>query len=176
MTTKEQERKALERIKKIVADLGPDSYVATAFEGCFEIAADNIENDFACSMKELAERAEKEAETLRLDNRDLRISIKRIKDEASTRETALNERIKNLEAHFVGADDLETILALIKDAEYAACAETKEAAEEIVKLADNPDCPAFVRAVSTHRDAHSRANRLLMLKSRIQDTITYAGA
>lgn len=41
-TTKEQERKALEKIKALVEQLGPDSYLATAFEGCFEIAAENM--------------------------------------------------------------------------------------------------------------------------------------
>lgn len=59
--TKEQERKALEQIKKIVDSLGKDSYIATAFEGCFEIAEENIENDFACSMKQKYERASEEA-------------------------------------------------------------------------------------------------------------------
>ena len=34
--TKEQEREALEKIKRMVAELGPQSYLATAFEGCFE--------------------------------------------------------------------------------------------------------------------------------------------
>lgn len=62
MTTKEQERKALEQIKKIVAGLGENSYVATAFEGCFEIAEENIENDFACSMKQRADAAREESE------------------------------------------------------------------------------------------------------------------
>ena len=33
MVTKEQERKALEQIKKIVDSLGADSYIATAFDG-----------------------------------------------------------------------------------------------------------------------------------------------
>lgn len=58
MTSKEEERKALEQIKKIVSTLGPDSYIATAFEGCFEIAESNIDNDFACSMKQWADRLE----------------------------------------------------------------------------------------------------------------------
>lgn len=53
--TKEQEQKALEKIKKIVTDLGEDSYISMAFEGCFEIAEGNIENDFGCSMKQRAE-------------------------------------------------------------------------------------------------------------------------
>jgi hypothetical protein len=55
--TKEQERAALEKIKRIVAELGEDSYVAAAFEGCFEIASENIEYDFACSMRQSLERA-----------------------------------------------------------------------------------------------------------------------
>lgn len=62
MTTKEQERKALEQIRKIVAGLGENSYIATAFEGCFEIAEQNIDNDFACSMKQRWEKAEADSE------------------------------------------------------------------------------------------------------------------
>ena len=44
--TKQQERDALWEIRKIVEELGPSSYVGTAFQGCFEDAMDNIENDF----------------------------------------------------------------------------------------------------------------------------------
>lgn len=51
MSTKQQELEALKKICEIVAELGPDSYIATTFEGCFEIARSNIENDFADSMK-----------------------------------------------------------------------------------------------------------------------------
>lgn len=62
MTTKEQERKALEKIRKIVEEIGgSDSYIGMAFEGCFEIAEENIDNDFGCSMKQRAESAEKKA-------------------------------------------------------------------------------------------------------------------
>ena len=60
--TKDQERKALEKIRKIVEELGEDSYIGMAFEGCFEIAEENIENDFGCSMKQRWETAEKNAE------------------------------------------------------------------------------------------------------------------
>lgn len=52
MVTKNDERKALEKIKKIVEELGDDSYIAIAFEGCFDIAEENINNDFACSMEQ----------------------------------------------------------------------------------------------------------------------------
>lgn len=57
--TKQQERDTLEAIRKMVEELGPQSYLATAFEGCFEIAEQNIEFDFADSMKGRLESAEK---------------------------------------------------------------------------------------------------------------------
>ena len=62
--TKQQERDTLEKIKKMVAQLGPNSYLSAAFEGCFELAAENIENDWACSMADRARRAEKRAAEL----------------------------------------------------------------------------------------------------------------
>lgn len=65
MTTKEQERKALEQIRKIVESLGENSYIGMAFEGCFEIAEENIDNDWGCSMKDRAEAAEKNIELAR---------------------------------------------------------------------------------------------------------------
>ena len=61
--TKEQERKVLEQIRKMVEELGTDSYIAMAFEGCFEIAESNIDNDFGCSMKQRVESAERKVET-----------------------------------------------------------------------------------------------------------------
>lgn len=50
--SKDDERKALEKIRKIIDDLGADSYVAAAFAGCFEVAEDNITNDWAMSLKD----------------------------------------------------------------------------------------------------------------------------
>lgn len=42
MTTKDQERKAVEKIRKIVEELGENSYVGFAMEGVLELAEDNI--------------------------------------------------------------------------------------------------------------------------------------
>ena len=52
MMMKEDERKVLKQIRELMGSLGSDSYVATAFEGCAEIAESNIDNDFMCSMKQ----------------------------------------------------------------------------------------------------------------------------
>lgn len=50
MATKEQERDALQQIKDIVDSLGPDSYIATAFKGVFDVAEENIDNDFSGNL------------------------------------------------------------------------------------------------------------------------------
>ena len=63
MTTKDQEREALKKIRKIVEGLGEESYIGKAFEGCFEMAQENIESDFWMSWKETAELNRIEAET-----------------------------------------------------------------------------------------------------------------
>lgn len=53
MATKEQERKALEQIAEIIRKAGgADSYIGKAFEGCIEMAQENIDNDFWNSWKE----------------------------------------------------------------------------------------------------------------------------
>lgn len=62
MMTKQQEREALNRIKKILADAGEDSYIGIAFAGCVSDAEANIENDWALSMLERWKSTEKKLE------------------------------------------------------------------------------------------------------------------
>lgn len=89
MTTKEQERKALAQIRKIVESLGEDSYVGTAFDGCFEDAEENIENDFAMSYKDRYERRDMEADRLEKEivglKNELELAKKTIKDEVESK-------------------------------------------------------------------------------------------
>lgn len=75
MTTKEQERKALEKIRKIVEELGENSYVGTAFEGCFRDAEDNIEDDAAYSMKSRFEYSEEKLAAALEENKKLKAEI-----------------------------------------------------------------------------------------------------
>jgi len=167
--TKEDERKALAKIKAIVDGLGEDSYVATAFEGCFEIAEENIANDWACSYKQKAESEEKYAKKLELDNRDLRLSIKKIKEEHSTETTALKEQIKRFEASFIGAIDLQGLFQLTSEARVEATQQMNDAAELIVQFAEKPDSTDFKRMVRKHREFQEKVNHLAMLEARIAD-------
>ena len=106
MTTKEQERKALEQIKKILGGLEEDSYVKTAMKGMVEDAEDNIENDWAMSRYDAWESAEKKLE----------------KTKAELREA--NEKIAELEAGNRAYEN--RIVGLLNDMD-----ELKEKAEEL---------------------------------------------
>lgn len=105
MTTKAEEYKALEQIKKIVFALGADSYIATAFEGCFEVAEGNIDNDFACSMKQRAESAERQAQQKIKEAEASKAEVKRLeginkemrRDLEGTEQTLANERKQSAE-------------------------------------------------------------------------------
>lgn len=55
MTTKEQERQAIEKIRKIVEGLGENSYVGFAMEGVLELAEDNIREELSRNNAETRE-------------------------------------------------------------------------------------------------------------------------
>lgn len=120
MTTKEQEFKALERIKKIIDDLGKDSYIGTAFEGCFEIAKSNIENDWACSMKQRWTSVDsKLRETLKVlsEEKDKNLILNNKVHELMDKREAWNQTYDKLNYKLVDTN-----------------AELKEAKDEIIRL------------------------------------------
>lgn len=72
MTTKEQERQAIEKIRKIVEGLGENSYVGFAMEGVLELAEENIREDTAYSMKRSAEIAQEQTDELKEEIKTLK--------------------------------------------------------------------------------------------------------
>lgn len=167
MTTKEQERNALEKIKKIVEELGENSYIGMAFEGCFEVAEENIENDFGCSMKQRAESAEKKVATLELDNRDLRLSIQRIKAEDSTTITRLQEALAHLKKGLIPGDDLCDFQTMVEEEVFKQQEIMDSAARMIVEFADTPTDIEFASAVRNHRNAKQSIEYWEAMKTRI---------
>lgn len=160
MTTKEQERKALAQIKKIVDSLGEDSYIAAAFEGCFEIAEENIENDFACSMKQRAESAEAKAEGLEIevDNR------KAVIYELSTERDSLRKKVLTLE-------EAGAIKAILSHSKLEAASLADSSAQAIVEYADRPDSAEFRQAVQDNRSSKKRMDECSALIQRLLETM-----
>lgn len=158
--TKEQERKALEKIKKIVEELGEDSYIGMAFEGCFEIAEENIENDFGCSMKQRAEHAEKEAAKYK----------KMYETTAEDFENA-EKKIAALEQKALTVAEAGAIKAILSSSRMEAANMADSTAQRIVELADNPDSAEFRQAVQDNRKSKKRLEDCDRLIQRLLDTM-----
>ena len=132
--TKEQERKALEKIRKIVEELGSGSYIATAFAGCFEIAEENIENDFADSMKARAEAAKKEAHRTDAELASYKSKASKLEQDAAEK----NAEIASLKSELESAKEIAIHNAKQYDearsdiGEYQRRAEEAEA--EVIRL------------------------------------------
>lgn len=100
MATKAEERKALEEIRRIVASLGNDSYLAMAFDGCFEMAESNIENDFANNPKMSIEKLKKDlrAANAKIKNADEAYEIVLKREQAEKKELDLAKATLKAEA------------------------------------------------------------------------------
>lgn len=129
MTTKEQERKALEQIRKIVSGLGEDSYVGTAFEGCFEIAEENIQHDFACSTRDRLEGYQSEVEEMASRINGLVKKLDGLKDLLKDKDEIIKRRGDRIE-------DLNKQLRESVDTAVEAWAKVHEA-EETIQAKDN---------------------------------------
>lgn len=154
--SKEQERKALESIHAIIATLGPNSYLATAFEGCFEIAEENIDNDWACSMKQKAENAE----TKRIE---AELGYNRLVDKLAESEKTIAE----LEERSLSVDDIADLSKLLSEKVLDLGNEIRNAAERIVENADQTDSAAFRNAVKDHRAVKADLSRYNAIFTRV---------
>ena len=134
MLTKAEERKALAKIREIVEGLGEDSYVGTAFEGCFEIAEQNIDNDWACSMKQRVESAEKKLEKTLLDLDHKEESYKELR-KAAGQEIAKYQKVQ-MDHEQLMKDFDQMRLEKFEAENRAGCAESKivNLEAEIIKL------------------------------------------
>jgi hypothetical protein len=65
MSTKQEERAALAKIRKIVDGLGENSYVASAMTGVWELAEQNIDDDAAYEFPERVRILEAEAKEVK---------------------------------------------------------------------------------------------------------------
>lgn len=137
MVTKEQERKALEQIKKIVDSLGADSYIATAFDGCFEDARENIENDFALCMKDRYETERKRA-------KDLQEEVDRLKADLPKEKECGEELGKAIKKTQEQENATIQMIESERDALKCQVADLLDRESELVSLRDDAECRAEV--------------------------------
>lgn len=144
--TKQQERDTLEKIQKMVEMLGPDSYLATAFDGCFDLAAENIENDWACSMADRVRRAEKRAAEL---------------------EDELAESVKDYEAAHAAAHEI----AAQKDAEIEQLRAQLKQSQETARWNGQRCDEEATAAGEAQRRAEAAEAEAITLKAKLYDLL-----
>lgn len=143
IATKDQERKAIEEIRKIVDNLGEYSYVGAAMDGVLELAEDNIENGFVQSMKESVETAEKRAHELEEENEHLKATKEKL-EEARQKfyGIALDKKYKAQAEAMTAAERMAEAVECGENARqdairYRAMTEEVKEWKDIIKLLDN---------------------------------------
>ena len=162
--TKAQEREDLEKIKAIVATLGPRSYVGTALDGCLEDAEVNIENDFGDSMKARWQDAEKRVAQAVKETTAVKEELEQVRKHLQTAESAVDfYRDKVLDS-----DDIADVFQLVGDKLAAIQEDIKTAAERIIEGAEEPESDAFKSAVKYHRASKENLEYYAALARRIR--------
>ena len=162
--TKAQEREALEKIKAIVATLGPRSYIGTALDGCLVDAEVNIENDFGDSMKARWQDAEKRVAQAVKETTAVKEELEQVRKHLQTAESAVDfYRDKVLDS-----DDIADVFQLVGDKLAAIQEDIKTAAERIIEGAEEPESDAFKSAVKYHRASKENLEYYAALARRIR--------
>ena len=162
--TKAQEREALEKIKAIVATLGPRSYVGTALDGCLEDAEVNIENDFGDSMRARWMEAENRVAQAAREAAAAKEELEAVRKHLQTAEDDANfYRDKVLDS-----DDL-TDLAQLVDSYISGLRDKVKAAEAaILEYAEHPETTTFVDAVRGRKNLAKAIEYYQALAQRIK--------
>ena len=157
--TKRNERDTLEVIRQMVVDLGPQSYLATAFEGCFEDAENNIENGFGDSMKArwlhtdaqlnaakgTIEELKEQLEESKKDWEAAHAAAHAIAEEKDAEIAALRERA-------ISEDDATDCKQLVENLVEDLRRQVKAAEATILEYAEHPETTTFVDAVKERKN------------------------
>ena len=150
--TKEQERETLEKIKAMVAELGPQSYLKTAFEGVYEVAEMNIDEDAAYSFPGRVNILEEQLREMGSKYNAARSDVEVLRsqlDHAQEQADALKKQQLPVWLHSAVYGLASAELATSK-------ARMEQAAETMAYYAEAPQDIAFAEAVKGYRAAKER--------------------
>ena len=150
--TKEQERETMEKIKAMVAELGPQSYLKTAFEGVFEIAEMNIDEDAAYSFPGRVSLLEEQLKEMGSKYNAARSDVEVLRsqlDHAQEQADALKKQQLPVWLH-------SAVYGLASEELATSKARMEQAAETMAYYAEAPQDIAFAEAVKGYRAAKER--------------------
>lgn len=161
--TKAQERETLEKIKAMVAELGPQSYLATAFEGVFEDAEQNIEDDAAYSMKARLEIQAQRAIERGYEVDQLKADLAAARSDVEVLRSQLDHaqgQIDTLKRQQFPEELRRDLWVMVTTEAETSRARMAEAAEKMAVGADNPACVLFKDSVALYRAEKARAEAM----------------
>ena len=161
--TKEQELETLEKIKAMIAELGPQSYLAAAFDGCFEDAEQNIEDDAAYSMKARLEIQAQQAAERAYEIDRLKADLAAAQSKVDTLQSQFDfasQHIKKLERQQLPEELRRDLWVMVTSEAEASRARMAEAADKMAAGADNPGCVLFKESVARYRAEKTRAEEM----------------
>lgn len=176
MTTKEQERQAIEKIRKIVEELGENSYVGFAMEGVLELAEENIREDTAYSMKRCAEIAQEQTDELKEEIKTLKKrneTIHRVEIEnkdAAARLRLENERLrKEIKDNQIPEELMHECYCMAYDKEAGAQKKMEQAADQMAEAAiKGEDTQSFAKEYQAQKSNRRRYGKIMQQLDKIE--------
>lgn len=150
--TKEQERETMEKIKAMVAELGPQSYLKTAFEGVFEIAEMNIDEDAAYSFPGRVSLLEEQLKEMGSKYNAARSDAEVLRSQLDHAQ----EQVDALKGRQLPAWLQSAAYGLVVEELAAAQKRMEQSAETMAYYAEAPQDIAFAEAVKSYRAAKER--------------------
>ena len=154
--TKEQEREAMEKIKAMVAELGPQSYLKTAFEGVYEVAEMNIDEDAAYSFPGRVNILEEQLQEMGSKYNAARSDVEVLRSQLDHAQG----QIDTLKRQQFPEELRRDLWVMVTTEAEASRARMAEAAEKMSVGADNPACVLFKDSVALYRAEKARAEAM----------------
>lgn len=161
--TKEQEWEALEKIKAMVVELGPQSHLGTALEGVFEVAEMNIEEDAAYSFPERVNILEEQLREMGSKYNSAKLDATHLKaqlDNTTAQLAAAQEQIATIKRQQLPEELRRDLWVMVTDEAAASRTRMAEAADKMAVGADNPGCVLFKDSVARYRAEKARAEAM----------------
>lgn len=162
MTTKDQERQAIEKIRKIVEGLGENSYVGFAMDGVLELAKDNIREDTAYSMKESAEIAWERATKAEKENKELKKTVEKREATILELKTELCNARAEAKANEVPEELIQEIYCMAYDKEAESIGKMERAADQMTEATiAGEDAHGFAEEYKKQKENRNRYRKVM---------------
>lgn len=172
IATKQQERDTLAKIRDMVAELGPQSYIKTAFKGSFEDAEQNIEDDAAYSWYDRAELAEEKVKKLEGRVKELEGGVEELIQKDEERKAAI-ERLEaerdELKKRILPEWLYNAIYTFVNDELAETRTRMEELADKMAYSSDNPACVLFRNSLAAYKVRQERRDTCQQIIGALDD-------